>query len=75
MKSFLHFLTITAALAACLAILPDDIPTPTPYEPTADPAQRVRDYIRGERDTLDESDLNAPSVPEPLRKAAQQIID
>jgi len=75
MKSFLHFLTITAALAACLAILPEDTPTPTPYEPSSDPAQRVREYIRGERDTLDESDLHSPTVPEPLRNAAQQIID
>ena len=74
MKSFLHFLTITAALAACLAMTPDT-PTPTPYEPTNDPAQRVREYIQGERTTLDDADLHAPSVPEPLRKAAQQIID
>jgi hypothetical protein len=73
MKSFFQFSAITAALAACLAILPED--TPTPYEPSSDPAQRVRDYIRGDRDTLDESDLYSPTVPEPLRSAAQKIID
>jgi len=75
MKTFLQFSALTAALAACLATTPEDMPTPAPYDPTDNPAQRVRDYIRGDRDTLDESDLYAPSVPEPLRKAAQQIID
>ena len=75
MKSFLQFLAITAALAACLAMTPEDMPTPTPYEPADNPAQRVREYIRGDRDTLDESDLYAPSVPEPLRRAAKNLID
>jgi hypothetical protein len=74
MKSLLHFLAITAALAACLAMTPD-MPTPTPYEPTDNPAQRVREYIRGDRDTLDESDLYSPNVPEPLRNAAKNLID
>jgi hypothetical protein len=74
MKTFLQFSALTAALAACLAIVPD-MPTPTPYDPTDNPAQRVRDYIRGERTTLDDADLHAPNVPEPLRKAAQKIID
>jgi len=74
MKSLFQFLAITAALAACLAMTPD-MPTPAPYEPTDNPAQRVQDYIRGDRDTLDESDLYAPSVPEPLRRAAKNLID
>jgi len=75
MQSFLQFSALTAALVACLAILPEDTPTPTPYEPTDNPAQRVREYIRGERDTLDESDLYAPSVPEPLRRAALNLAN
>lgn len=64
-----------AALIGSLALLPEDIPTAAPYDPTDNPAQRVREYIRGDRDTLDESDLHSPSVPEPLRQAAKQLID
>lgn len=64
-----------AAIAACLALLPEDMPTPTPYEPTDNPAQRVREFIRGDRSMIDEADLFAPNVPEPLRKAAQNLID
>lgn len=74
MKTLATIAALAAALAACLAMTPD-MPTPTPYEPTDNPAQRVREYIRGDRDTLNEADLHAPSIPEPLRKAAQQIID
>lgn len=65
---------IIAALIASVALCPD-MPTATPYDPTDNPSQRVREYIRGDRDTLDESDLHSPSVPEPLRKAAKQLID
>jgi hypothetical protein len=74
MKTFFQFLAITAALAACLAIVPD-MPTPTPYEPTDNPAQRVREFVRGERDTVNEADLYSPNVPEPLRNAAKNLID
>jgi len=72
MKSFFQFLAIVSGFALCLAILPD-VPTPTPYEPTGDPAQRIREFIRGERATIDESDLHSPTVPEPLRRAALKL--
>lgn len=64
-----------AAIAACLALLPEDMPTALPYQPTDNPSQRVREFIRGERSMIDEADLLSPSVPEPLRKAAQNLID
>lgn len=69
----LKTLAIFAAVIGSLAILPEDMPTP--YEPTDNPAQRVREFVRGDRATLDDADLYAPSVSEPLRKAAQQLID
>ena len=75
MKTLLQFSALVAILAAALAMTPDDMPTPTPYEPTDNPAQRVREFIRGDRDTLDESDLHSPAVPEPLRNAAKNLID
>lgn len=71
----LKTLAIFAAIIGSLALLPEDMPTPTPYEPTDNPAQRVREFIRGGRDTLEDADLYAPSVPEPLRKAAKNLID
>lgn len=64
-----------AAIAAGFALLPDDMPTPTPYEPTDNPSQRVREFIHGDRATLDDADLHAPSVAEPLRSAAKKLID
>jgi hypothetical protein len=73
MKTFLQFSALTAALAACLAMTPDDMPTPAPYEPTDNPAQRVREYIRWEQDTLDESDLHSPNVPDSLHRAALDL--
>jgi hypothetical protein len=63
-----------AALVACLALCPD-MPTAAPYEPTDNPAQRVREFIQGDRATLDEADLNSPKVSEPLRTAAKNLID
>ncbi len=71
----LKTLAIFAAIIGSLALLPEDIPTAAPYDPTDNPSQRVREYIRGDRDTLDESDLHSPSVPEPLRQAAKNLID
>lgn len=71
----LKALAILGAIIGSLALLPEDMPTPTPYEPTDNPAQRVREFLQGDRSTLDDADLFAPSVPEPLRKAAQQLID
>lgn len=67
-------LTLTA-IAIGVSLLPEDMPTPTPYEPTDNPAQRVREFIRGDRSTLEDADLYAPSVPEPLRTAAKNLID
>lgn len=71
----LKTLAIFAAIIGSLAILPEDMPTAAPYEPTDNPAQRVREFIHGERSMIDEADLFAPSVPESLRKAAQQMIN
>jgi len=68
-------LALLATIISCIILLPEDIPTPTPYEPTDNATQRVQEFIRGDRDTLDESDLYSPTVPEPLRSAAQKIID
>lgn len=71
MKTLCTIITI----AAGLALLPEDMPTATPYEPTDNPSQRVREFIRGDRSMIDEADLFAPSVPESLRTAAQNLID
>lgn len=68
-------LAILAAIIGSLALLPEDMPTAAPYEPTDNPAQRVREFIRGDRSTLEDADLYAPSVPEPLRTAAKNLID
>lgn len=62
-----------AAMAGLEYILPtkaDEAQALTPYEPTDNPAQRVREFIRGERSHIDETDLYAPDVSEELRKAA-----
>ena len=64
-----------ATIAAGFALLPDDMPTAAAYEPTDNPSQRVREFIRGDRSMIDEADLFAPSVPEPLRNAAKKLID
>jgi hypothetical protein len=75
MKSFLQFLAILSGIALSLAILPEDTPTPIPYEPTGDPVTRVRDFIRGDRSTIDEADLYSPTVPESLRRAAINLAN
>jgi hypothetical protein len=62
-----------ATMAGLEYILPtkaDEAKALTPYEPTDNPAQRVQEFIRGERAHLDEMDLYAPSVSEALRTAA-----
>lgn len=74
MKTFLQFLALVSGFTLCLAILPG-MPTPTPYDPTDNPAQRVREFVRGERDTVNEADLYAPSVPESLRRAALNLAN
>jgi hypothetical protein len=62
--------TLTA-LALTLAALhyADDAPIPVPYEP-GDPEARVRAYIVGDIDYLDEADLYSPTVSDGLRAAA-----
>jgi len=71
----LKTLALFTAIIGSLALLPEDMPTATPYEPTDNPSQRVREFIRGERSMIDEANLFAPSVSESLRKAAQNLID
>lgn len=68
-------LAILGAIIGSLALLPEDMPTPTPYDPTDNPAQRVREFVRGERDTINESDLYSPTVPESLRRAALNLAN
>lgn len=68
-------LAIFATIICSLALLPEDMPTPTPYEPTQNPSQRVMEFIQGDRSTLENADLFAPSVSEQLRKAAKNFID
>lgn len=62
-----------AAIAAALVFLHslEDTPAPVPYEPpTADAAARVRAFVHGDAATVDESDLNSPTVSPALRRAA-----
>jgi hypothetical protein len=68
-------LALLATIISCVILLPEDIPTPTPYESPGNATQRVQEFIRGDRDTLDESDLYSPTVPEPLRNAAKNLIN
>jgi hypothetical protein len=75
MKSLAHLLTATAIIAGALLCLPEDLPAPAPYEPTDNPAQRVREFLRGDRAHLEEADLFSPSVPEELRRAALNLAD
>jgi len=60
-----------AALALTLAALhyADDAPIPAPYEP-GDSEARVRAFIVGDIDYLDEADLYSPTVSDGLRAAA-----
>ncbi len=74
MKTFFQFLAFLAGFALCLAIIPD-VPAPTPYEPTDNPAQRVREFVRGECDTVNEADIYSPNVPESLRHAALNLAN
>lgn len=67
---------IIAAVAASLAglHLVEDIPAPQPWEP-GDSAARVRAFVRGERETVDEADLYAETVSPELRRAALNLAD
>lgn len=68
-----NVLSIVAIIASLALLLSDDFPAPIPYEPTDNPSQRVLEFIQGERDTVEESDLYAPTVPESLRKTALKL--
>lgn len=64
-----------AAIAAAFLFLHrlEDTPPPVPYEPPTDAAARVRAFIHGDADHVEEADLYAPTVPEPLRRAALNL--
>ena len=62
--------TITAITITLTALhLVKDAPMPIPYEP-GDSEARVRAFIVGEIDHIDESDLYSPTVSDGLRSAA-----
>jgi hypothetical protein len=62
--------TITALVITLSALhYADDAPMPIPYEP-GDPEARVRAFIVGDTDHIDEADLYSPSVSDGLRAAA-----
>lgn len=71
----MKLLSAILALVGLVIIGLNEPPMPIPYEPTGNPAGRVQEFIRGDRDTIDESDLFSPSVSPSLRKAAQLLID
>jgi hypothetical protein len=58
-----------AGLEYILPTKADEAQALTPYEP-GNAAEKVREYIRGERSHIDEADLYAPGVSEELRNAA-----
>ena len=63
-----------AAIAAALVLHSlEDTPPPVPYDPPTDAAARVRAFVHGEAAHVDEADLNSPTVPEPLRRAALNL--
>jgi hypothetical protein len=63
-------LTLTAIVIILAALhFADDAPIPVPYEP-GDSEARVRAFIVGEIDHIDESDLYSPTVSDGLRNAA-----
>lgn len=62
--------TITALVITLAALhYAEDAPMPIPYEP-GDPEARVRAFIVGDLDHLDEADLYSPTVSDGLRAAA-----
>jgi hypothetical protein len=70
---------LLATLALIIVIggmtLIGDMPIAAPYEPTDNPAQRVGEFIRGERQTIEEADLHSPNVPAYLRNAALEMLN
>ena len=62
--------TLTAIVITLAALhFAEDAPTPIPYEP-GDPEARVRAFIVGDIDYIDEADLYNPNVSDGLRAAA-----
>jgi len=49
--------------------------TPRDYTPPADSAARVRAFVRGDLDHVEDADLHAESVSPSLRKAALNLMD
>jgi hypothetical protein len=64
-------LSTLTAVAITLAALhyAEDAPMPVPYEP-GDSEDRVRAFIVGDIDHIDEADLYSPTVSDGLRAAA-----
>jgi hypothetical protein len=69
----LKAIIITAAIFGGLHLV-EDTPAPVQWEP-GNSAERVSAFIRGDAASLDESDLNSPSVSPELRRAALLLID
>ena len=67
MKTLYTITAITITLAALH--FANDTPIPVPYEPS-DSEARVRAFIVGETDHIDEADLYSPTVSDGLRDAA-----
>jgi hypothetical protein len=62
--------TLTALVITLAALhFAEDAPTPIPYEP-GDAEERVRAYIVGDIDYINETDLYSPTVSDGLRAAA-----
>lgn len=61
-----------AAIVAAFLFLHamEDTPPPVPYDPPTDAAARVRAFIHGDADHVNEADLNSPTVSPALRRAA-----
>ena len=62
-------LAIMAGLDHIMPTKADEAQALTPYEP-GNAADKVREFIRGERSHIDDADLYAPTVSEALRTAA-----
>lgn len=73
MKTTITTTAVVLALFGLSLHLMEDTPAPVPYEPTSDSAARVRAFVHGDMDTVDEADLYAPSVSPELRRAALNL--
>jgi hypothetical protein len=73
MRNKLATTAFIAGISIIIAI--GDMPIPAPYEPTDNPAQRVREFVNGERQTIEDADLHSPNVPTHLRNAALEMLN